>query len=171
MVGMLLNKIVLQQYDSDRATSFIMERNRLSSLLQHMKYQIIHINEGSVKFTIAEPVTDICVGLFDPLDIDLVRLTLLNNGYAMVKKASTYDLLVFYRLEGPYIKSRIYVTPMGSSYMRLYEAFKKFLLDSYQHVNEFNDFMTSNYKLNRNKPNVFRQKRLEFINKVVRRIN
>ena len=170
MVGMLLNKIVLQQYDSDRASSFIMERNRLSSLLRNMKYQIIHINEGSVKFTIAEPVTDICLGLFDELDIDQVRLTLFNNGYSMVKRASTYDFLVFYRLEGPYIKSRIYVTPMGSSHMKLFEAFKKYLLDSYQHVNEFNNFMNENYKYNRNNPPQFRQKRLEFINKVVRRI-
>ena len=171
MVGMLLNKVVLQQYDSDRAASFIMERNRLSSLLRNLKYQIIHINEGSVKFTIAEPVTDICVGLFDPLDIDLVRLTLISNGYSMVKKASSYDLMVFYRLEGHYVKSRIYVTPMGSSHMKVYEAFKKYLLDSYQHVNKFNYFINENYKNNRDNPQLFRQKRLEFINNVVHRIN
>ena len=171
MNGMLLNKIILEEYDSSRASAFITERNRLSSVVRNVKYQIIHINEGSVKFTLSEPAVDICMGIVDELDMDFVRLQMLSGGYLMVQKASSYDMLVFYRVEGGRVMSRIYVCKMDGEHMKLFEAFKKYLLDSYQHVNVFNTFMRENYQKNRNNPAAFRKKRLEFINKAVRRIN
>ena len=169
MRGMLLNKIVLEEYDSSRARSFILERNRLASILRDIKYEITHINEGSVKFTLAEPVVDICVALVDQFDLDFVRIALYNAGYSMVKRSSSYTQLIFYRLEGPYIMSRIYVCKMGSPEAKLFESFKKYLLESYQHVNEFNTFMRKNFEKNKHNPELFRKNRIEFIKYLVRR--
>lgn len=169
MRGMLLNRVVLEEYDSSRAKSFIYERNRIASILKDIRYEISHINEGSVKFTLAEPVTDIGIALVDAFDLDLVRIALYNAGYAMVKKSSSYTQMVFYRLEGPYVKSRIYVFKMDGPEDKFFQGFKRYLLESYQHVNEFNSFMRKNYEQNKNDPEIFRKKRIEFIKYLVHR--
>jgi hypothetical protein len=72
-------------------------------------------------------------------------------------------------LEGPYVKARVYVCKMDSPEDKFFQGFKRYLLESYQHVNEFNTFMRKNYDQNKTNPEIFRKKRIEFIKYLVHR--
>ena len=165
-LGLKPNKIEICEYDVSRIETLNKEKEGLAYFLRNIKCHVIGLNESSTKYTISEPVIDIGISLYDKNDILAAKDILSSHGYQVIKSASNYEKIVLHYVENGLVLFRIYIFDINSNVSREFELFKRYL-KSNGNIEDFNNFMKSNYQKHGNNPDLFRQYRIQYIHHVI----
>lgn len=160
--------VCVKEYNAEWAAFFQRESQKLSGTLKKYNCQIEHIGSTSVVGMCAKPIIDILIGInnFPPTD-DFIR-AMIGLGYEYMEQASVSNRLYFVKRES--LNFNAHIVKYGGSIWNKDIAFREFLRNTPQAIQEYSALKRGIINKGRNKLLEYSEEKAPFIENILKNL-
>ncbi len=168
MEDLLTKKVKLYHYSSHRERLFQSGKNLIHRMLDQYHKDIFPVLESAAKFTLSESGVNICVSMYNALDIEIARGRFTYYGWKLSESVQG-KYYRFYAFEGGKTKFIVHLTYHNSEPQIALLRATNYLRQRMENVQEWNEKITKIWGFYGDNPQLFHLKRSSYIKQLMKR--